>query len=87
MECYRALKDTKNIQRSIGTLGGGNHFIEVDADEENNKYLVIHTGSRQLGKQVAEYYQKIKIRSARCYDYYDKELKRFEWDIFDRVRK
>lgn len=61
MECYRVLKDTKNIQRSIGTLGGGNHFIEVDVDEENNKYLVIHTGSRQLGKQVAEYYQKMAV--------------------------
>lgn len=61
MKCYRDLKDTKSIQRSIGTLGGGNHFIEVDVDEENNKYLVIHTGSRQLGKQVAEYYQKMAI--------------------------
>lgn len=61
MHCYRVLKDTKKIQRSIGTLGGGNHFIEVDADEQGNKYLVIHTGSRQLGKQVAEYYQKIAV--------------------------
>lgn len=59
MNCYRDLKDTKKIQRSIGTLGGGNHFIEVDVDGENNKYLVIHTGSRHLGKQVAEHYQKI----------------------------
>ena len=61
MHCYRDLKDTKHIQRAIGTLGGGNHFIEVDADGENNKYLVIHTGSRQLGKQVAEHYQKMAI--------------------------
>lgn len=45
MNCYRDLQDTKKIQRSIGTLGGGNHFIEVDVDGENNKYLVIHTGS------------------------------------------
>lgn len=61
MRCYRQLKDTKAIERAIGTLGGGNHFIEIDADEEQNKYLVIHTGSRQLGKQVAEYYQKIAV--------------------------
>ncbi len=57
LHCYRELKDTKRIERSIGSLGGGNHFIEVDGDEDGNKYLVIHTGSRNLGKQVAEYYQ------------------------------
>ncbi len=43
---------------SIGTLGGGNHFIEVDRDDDGNIYLVIHSGSRYLGKQVAEYYQE-----------------------------
>ena len=61
MYCYRALKDTKKIQRAIGTLGGGNHFIEVDEDEDGNRYLVIHTGSRQLGKQTAEYYQTMAV--------------------------
>ncbi len=59
--CYRELKDTKRIEKSIGTLGGGNHFIEIDKDNEDNLYLVIHTGSRNLGKQVAEYYQNIAI--------------------------
>ncbi len=59
MVCYRSLKDTKRIEKSIGTLGGGNHFIEIDVDDENNKYLVIHTGSRNLGKQVAEHYQNL----------------------------
>lgn len=59
--CYRELKDSKRLERSIGTLGGGNHFIEIDLDDEGNKYLVIHTGSRNLGKQVAEYYQKLAI--------------------------
>lgn len=44
---------------SLGTLGGGNHFIEIDTDEVGHKYLVIHTGSRQFGKKVHEYYQKI----------------------------
>ncbi len=61
MHCYRALKDAKKIQRAIGSLGGGNHFIEVDADEDGNRYLVIHTGSRQLGKQTAEYYQAMAV--------------------------
>lgn len=59
--CYRELKDTKRLERSIGTLGGGNHFIEIDADDMGNKYLVIHTGSRNLGKQVAEYYQNLAV--------------------------
>jgi RNA-splicing ligase RtcB len=59
--CYRELKDTKRIERSIGTLGGGNHFIEVNKDNSDNLYLVIHSGSRNLGKQVAEYYQDIAI--------------------------
>lgn len=61
MYCYRQLKDSKYLERAVGTLGGGNHFIEIDADEENNKYLVIHTGSRNLGKQVAELYQKTAV--------------------------
>lgn len=60
--CLRELKDTKKFNRAIGTLGGGNHFIEIDVDEESDKYLVIHTGSRNLGKQVAEYYQNLAIQ-------------------------
>lgn len=59
--CYRELKDTRRLERSIGTLGGGNHFIEVDTDLEGDKYLIIHSGSRNLGKQVAEHYQKLAI--------------------------
>ena len=59
--CYRELKDSKRIEKSIGTLGGGNHFIEIDKDNFGNKYLIIHTGSRNLGKQVAEYYQNLAI--------------------------
>lgn len=59
--CLRELKETKKFNRAIGSLGGGNHFIEVDVDDEGNKYLVIHTGSRNMGKQVAEYYQNLAI--------------------------
>lgn len=59
--CWPFLKNTDWVLRSMGTLGGGNHFIELDADDEGRKYLVIHTGSRNLGKQVAEYYQNLAI--------------------------
>ena len=59
--CYRSLNDTKRIERSIGTLGGGNHFIEIDKSADGTFYLVIHSGSRNLGKQVAEIYQKLAV--------------------------
>ena len=49
--------DTRRAKESLGTLGGGNHFIEIDRDDEENLYLVIHTGSRNPGLQVAEHYQ------------------------------
>ncbi|MCL1878907.1 MAG: RtcB family protein [Defluviitaleaceae bacterium] len=58
LNCYRELSDARRLERSIGTLGGGNHFIELGRDEDESIYLVIHSGSRNLGKQVAEYYQK-----------------------------
>lgn len=61
LRCYRNLKDTRRLERSLGTLGGGNHFIEIDADSEGNKYLIIHSGSRNLGTQVAELYQGIAV--------------------------
>ena len=61
LNCYRSLKETRRIERSIGTLGGGNHFIEIDRAEDGTFYLVIHTGSRNLGKQVAEIYQRLAI--------------------------
>lgn len=49
--------DIENAKRSIGTLGGGNHFIELNKDDNDNIYIVIHSGSRNLGLQVANYYQ------------------------------
>jgi len=48
----------KYAQKSLGTLGGGNHFIEANRDDKNNLYIVIHSGSRHLGKEIAEYYQE-----------------------------
>ncbi len=61
LNCYRNLKDTKRIAKSIGTLGGGNHFIEIEKTQQDVKYMIIHTGSRNLGKQVANYYQDMAI--------------------------
>lgn len=61
LRCYRNLKHAPRLERSLGTLGGGNHFIEIDVDEKGGKYLVIHSGSRNLGTQVAEFYQQIAV--------------------------
>ena len=54
-----ATKFRSAVDRSIGTLGGGNHFIEVSVDEEGQHYLVVHSGSRNFGKRVADYFQKL----------------------------
>src|SRR5512135_2570184 len=62
MISYKDLTNNQRFGLAIGTLGGGNHFIEVDYSVETGKcYLVIHTGSRNMGKQVADYYQKKAI--------------------------
>jgi tRNA-splicing ligase RtcB len=55
--------DVELANRSLGTLGGGNHFIEVDVDDTGNKYLVIHSGSRNLGVRVCKYYQDMAIKT------------------------
>ena len=58
LRCFSEIKDNINrIELSLGTLGGGNHFIEVDKDDDGNLYLVIHSGSRYLGLCVAKFYQ------------------------------
>lgn len=73
LACYRELKDTKRLGRSLGTLGGGNHFIEIDEAADGTKYLIIHSGSRNLGKQVAEHYQKLAVYLDRGYgEYFEK---------------
>ena len=61
LRCYRSLRDSKRLERSLGTLGGGNHFIEIDKATDGTCYLVIHSGSRNLGKQVAEIYQRLAV--------------------------
>lgn len=61
LRCYRSLRDTRRLERSLGTLGGGNHFIEIDRASDGTYCLVIHSGSRNLGKQVAEIYQRLAV--------------------------
>lgn len=63
LHCYDSLTNIERLQKSLGSLGGGNHFIEMDIDDYGCKYLVIHSGSRNLGKQVAEYYQDLAIKN------------------------
>ena len=73
LRCYRELKDADRLERSLGTLGGGNHFIEIDEAADGTKYLVIHSGSRNLGKQVAELYQHMAVELAKGKEeYFDK---------------
>lgn len=55
LHCHKHIREDKALL-SLGTLGGGNHFIEADKDDDSNLYIVIHSGSRHLGKEVTEYY-------------------------------
>ena len=66
LHCYSRLRNLPRLMSSIGTLGGGNHFIELDKDDEGNTYLVIHSGSRNLGKQVCDIYQDMAYHY--CFD-------------------
>lgn len=61
MRMYKHLRNVSHLQSSIGSLGGGNHFIELNRDLFGKIYLVIHTGSRNLGQQVCKHYQKLAI--------------------------
>lgn len=62
LKCHSMLENKQELEKAVGSLGGGNHFIEIDKDDEGNLYLVIHTGSHNLGKQVADIYQKIAFK-------------------------
>ena len=61
LRCFRKLQKRSWLKNSLGTLGGGNHFIEIDHSEDGTYWLVIHSGSRNLGKQVCEYYQQLAV--------------------------
>lgn len=69
--CYNELRNKDYLALSICSLGGGNHFIEIDKDADDNKYLVIHSGSRNLGKQVADIYQDKAVKM--CHNDFFKE--------------
>lgn len=82
--CHKELKNKdKWLEKSLCSLGGGNHFIELDIDKDNNKYLVIHTGSRNLGKQVAELYQEKAIK----YCSYEKEINQEKQNIINECKE
>ena len=61
LRCFRKLNNKTWLKNSLGTLGGGNHFIEIDQAADGSRFLIIHSGSRNLGKQVAEFYQRLAI--------------------------
>ena len=56
---HKYKKPVEKVMDSLGTLGGGNHFIEIDKSSDGEYHLIIHTGSRHFGKEVADYHQKI----------------------------
>lgn len=65
---YACHIDIENAKKSIGSLGGGNHFIEVDKDKDGYLWLVIHCGSRHLGIEVCNYYQKVGYKKIKDFD-------------------
>ena len=68
LRCYRELKEIGRLYKAIASLGGGNHFIEIDKDSNGLYYLVVHTGSRNLGKQVAMIYQRLAVKCQSGWD-------------------
>lgn len=73
MRCKNVL-DEDIVNRSIGSLGGGNHFIEIDVSDNGCKYLIIHSGSRNLGVRVCNYYQDIAVSNLSNNSKFIKEL-------------
>ena len=65
LRCRDKIRNRDRIERSLGTLGGGNHFIEIDTDRRGGYYLIVHSGSRNLGVQVAEFYQDVACKERR----------------------
>ena len=87
LRCRQELKSPERLECSIGTLGGGNHFIEIDCDTEGTKYLIIHSGSRNLGKQVAEYYKRLAVEAMQGKDKLSEMQERLIADYKARGRK
>lgn len=74
--CYSSLRNPERIMLALGSLGGGNHFIEVDMGDDGSVYLVVHTGSRNLGKQVADHYQEMAESAHTPWSAYERERER-----------
>ena len=81
LKCFHALQNVDRLRKSLGTLGSGNHFLEVDQDSLGNKYLIVHSGSRNLGLQVAKYYQNKAI------EYCSNEKRKFEKQLLITYHK
>lgn len=78
LRCYDHIKRVEKQILAIGSLGSGNHFIELNKDEDDNLYLVIHSGSRNLGLQVANYYQQAAYDSLHGKDAYHESRKKIQ---------
>ena len=76
--------DLLRAEKSIGTLGGGNHFIEADRDDEGNLYLVVHSGSRRLGLEIAEYYQNAGYKALSAQGYVARPLAYVEGELLEQ---
>lgn len=61
-DMYVTLREYESARKQLGTLGGGNHFIEIQADESDSIWIMIHSGSRNLGKKVADHYNKLAVK-------------------------
>lgn len=87
LKCYRELRDTSKFERAISSLGGGNHYICIECNSLGDKYLCIHSGSRNLGHQVATYYQDLAIDLCKGKDKYFQEKANIIKDYKEQGRK
>lgn len=80
--CFQNLRNPdRYLQKSLCSLGGGNHFIEIDKAENGDLYIVIHSGSRNLGKQVCEFYQEKAIKNCSFEKEMEEERKQIIADL------
>ena len=87
LRCYQSLKKLNWLACSLGTLGGGNHFIEIDQASDGSYYLIIHSGSRNLGKQVADIYQKEAVELHKGKEDYLNQRKTILWQYKQEGRQ
>lgn len=86
LRCWDAIKENEDrYRKSMGTLGGGNHFIAIEVSKGGDKYLMVHCGSRNLGLQVANYYQNLGIEA--CHDRIQEIYNRYECMITEKRKR